>query len=162
MSSRRSSGFTLIEMVMAIVIISVGLAGVLLAFNVAVKSSADPLVHKQMLSVAEEMMEEILLKPFVGDGITPTNSLANCDGGTPPSRAAFDEVADYHNYQTTGICDIDGGAVDGLASYSLQVKVEEGMLDTLGGSSVLKVTVDVTHSGDTITLVGWRTDYAKP
>lgn len=159
MSSRRSSGFTLIEMVMAIVIISVGLAGVLLAFNVAVQSSADPLVHKQMLSVAEEMMEEILLKPFTGDGITPTNSLASCGGGM--SRAAFDEVADYHNYQTTGICDIDGGAVAGLESYSLQVAVNAAAkLGTLEGGKVMKVTVVVTHGTDTITLVGWRTNWA--
>lgn len=161
MSSKRSSGFTLIEMVMAIVIISVGLAGVLLAFNVAVKSSADPLVQKQMLSVAEEMMEEVLLKPFAVNGMAPTNIPASCGGGAPPSRAAFDDVADYNNYQTTGICDIDGAAVVGLDTYSVQVTVDAtATLGTLGGGSVMMVTVVVSHGTDTITLVGWRTNYA--
>lgn len=161
MSSRRSSGFTLIEMVIAIVIISVGLAGVLLAFNVAVQSSADPLVHKQMLSVAEEMMEEILLKPFAVNGTAPTNSSTSCNGGTPASRAAFDDVADYNNYETTGICDIDGQAVAGLATYSVKVSVDAAAtLGALGGGTVMRVTVVVTHSTETITLVGWRTNYA--
>lgn len=160
MSSKRSSGFTLIEMVIAIVIISVGLAGLLLAFNVAVKSSADPLVHKQMLSVAEEMMEEVLLKPFAANGTAPPNSSASC-GGAPARRADFDDVADYHNYQTTGICDIDGVAVAGLSSYSVQVTVDAAAtLGAIGGSSVMKVTVVVSHGADSITLVGWRTNYA--
>lgn len=160
MSSRRSFGFTLIEMLIAIVIISVGLAGVLMAFNVAVKSSADPLVHKQMLSVAEEMMEEVLLKPFAANGTAPTNSLSGC-GGAPARRADFDDVADYHNYQTTGICDIDGATVAGLETYSVQVTVDAAAtLGAIGGGSVMKVTVVVSHGADSITLVGWRTNYA--
>lgn len=160
MSSKHSSGFTLIEMVIAIVIISVGLAGVLMAFNVAVKSSADPLVHKQMLSVAEEMMEEVLLKPFAANGTAPTNSSASC-GGALASRAAFDDVADYDNYQTTGICDIDGVAVAGLETYSVQVTIDAAAtLGAIGGSSVMKVIVVVSHGADSITLVGWRTNYA--
>lgn len=160
MSSRCSSGFTLIEMVIAIVIISVGLAGVLLAFNVAVQSSADPLVHKQMLSVAEEMMEEILLKPFPASIPPSTNFPTSC-GGASARRADFDDVADYDRYETTGICDIDGQAVAGLASYSVQVTIDAAAtLGALGGGSVIKVMVVVTHGTDTITLVGWRTKWA--
>lgn len=162
MSSRRASGFTLIEMVMAIVIISVGLAGVLTAFSVAVKASADPLVHKQMLSVAEEMMEEILLKPYAVNGTPPANSPSACDGGTPPSREAFDDVADYHKYQTIGVCDIEGLTVPGLESYSVKVSVDSGAaLGLLGGGSVIRVTVEVSRGADSISLDGWRTNYAK-
>lgn len=61
---RNPRGFTLIEMIITIVIISVGLAGILLAFQIAVKSSADPLVTKQLLSIAEARMEGALLKEF--------------------------------------------------------------------------------------------------
>lgn len=52
-----SRGFTLIEMIITIVVVSVGLTGILLAFQVAVKSSADPLVTKQLISIAEAQME---------------------------------------------------------------------------------------------------------
>ena len=170
MSSRTAAGFTLIEMVLAIVIISVGLAGVLLAFDTSVKASADPLIHKQMLAAAEEMMEEILLKPFAPpeSGFDQTNLAwpVNC-GTAAAARSAFDDVSDYRNYATTGICDIDGAAVAGLGAYSLKVIVDPaaslgsaangGVLDS---GKVKKVTVTVTHGTETISLNGWRTAYA--
>ena len=160
MSNRRASGFTLVEMVIAIVIIGVGLAGVLTAFNTTVRSSADPLIHKQMLAVAEEMMEEVLLKPFTGDGVVPVNAQQACGGGA--SRVAFDEVPDYNNYSTTGICDVDGAAVVGLGGYNVTVAIDNAA--TLGAGALAvgatRVTVTVTHGAETITLIGWRTNYA--
>ena len=172
MSSRRAAGFTLIEMVMSIVIISIGLAGVLLAFNAAVKSSADPLIHKQMLAVAEEMMEEILLKPFDPPsdyGFDQTNSAwpVNC-GTAAAARSLFDDVSDYDKYATNSVCNIDGAAVAGLESYSLRVSVDPaaslgsaasgGALDS---GKVRKVTVTVKHGTETMDLNGWRTGFAS-
>lgn len=158
------SGFTLIEMIIAIVIIGVGLAGVLTAFTTTIRSSADPLIHKQMLAVAEEMMEEILLKPFAVPGVAPVNAATVC-GAAAAIRTAFDEVSDYHNYQTTGICDIDGNAVLGLATYELRVTVVQNAavatdLVGLPIGAVKRITVVVTKGSETISLVGWRTDYA--
>jgi MSHA pilin protein MshD len=160
MSNKYAHGFTLVEMVIAIVIVGVGLAGVLTAFNNTVKSSADPLIHKQMLAVAEEMMEEVLLKPFAVNGTAPVNSLKGCGSAAPPSRAAFDDVSDYNNYSTTGICDIDGAAVAGLSGYNISVAVGNAALGGIAASSVLKVTVTVTHGAESIVLAGWRTNYA--
>ena len=173
MSSRlreRAAGFTLIEMVMAIVIISVGLAGVLLAFNTSVRSSADPLIHKQMLAAAEEMMEEVLLKPFAppDGGFDQTNSAwpVNC-GTAAAARDLFDDVSDYRNYATNSVCNTDGMAVAGLGGYSLSVVVDPaGTLGSaasggvLDGGKVKKITVTVRHGAETMVLNGWRTAYA--
>ena len=149
MSSRRASGFTLVEMVIAIVIVSVGLAGVLLAFNTSVKSSADPLVHKQMLAIAEEMMEEILLKPYA----QAPGTISGCN------RANADDVRDYKNYPLIGVCNIDGEQVGGLEAYKVRVSV---VLESLQGvDATLHVTVSVTHGSETLALDGWRTNYAK-
>lgn len=138
-------------MVIAIVIIGIGLAGVLLAFNTTVKSSADPLIRKQMLAVAEEMMEEILLKPFTAGA----GSISGCN------RSSADDVSDYSGYNQS-VCDIDGNAVAGLAGYNVAVTVDSAAsLDTLGGGAVKKVTVVVTHGSESISLLGWRTDYAS-
>ena len=60
----RQRGVSLIELVMFIMIVSVALAGILLVLNAAEKGSADPLVHKQALAIAEAMLEEIELMPF--------------------------------------------------------------------------------------------------
>ncbi len=76
---RKSSGFTLIEMVITIVVISVGLAGVLLTFQVVVKSSADPLVTKQLVSIAEAQMEGEMLKEFAA--IATNSTCAACPAG---------------------------------------------------------------------------------
>jgi len=160
--AKRSSGFTLIEMVIAMVVIGVGLTGVLSAFNAVVRSSADPMIHKQMLAVAEEMMEEILLKPYTdpeGDA-APVNAAAVC-GAAGAIRSAFDDVADYAGYATTGVCDIDGAAVAGLADYGVSVAVDAAAtLGALGAGSVMRVTVTVTRGTESIGLTGWRTNYA--
>ena len=156
---QRAAGFTLVEMIVAIVIISVGLTGVLLAFSTAVKSSADPLIHKQMLAVAEEMMEEILLKPYAVSGTKPANTRRSC--GAASSRTGFDDLRDYDGYQTTGICDIDGMTVAGLDAYNVGVEAQQVTTGWEGIADTVHVTVTVEHGNEKLLLQGWRTDYAS-
>jgi MSHA pilin protein MshD len=150
---RRARGMTLMELILAIVVIGVGLAGVLVAFNQAVLHSADPMVRKQMLAIAEEMMEEITLKPFGA----PVAAPAVC------GRAALATVGAYSGYAASGICDIDGTAIPALATYSVTVAVAS--LAHPGGVAAadsLRITTTVTHAPDeTLTLVGYRTNWAK-
>ena len=165
MSIDRRAGMTLIELVMAIVIISVGLAGVMAAFSMVVRGSADPMIHKQMLAIADEMMEEIALKPFTPAGVAPANVLKNCTSGIAVApRTAFNDVSDYNNYQTTGICNIDGDAITALSAYGISVAVDATATAVLGAlpvGSVKKITVTVSHGTENMQLIGWRTDYAS-
>ncbi|CAK0765797.1 MSHA pilin protein MshD [Gammaproteobacteria bacterium] len=147
MSNRHTSGFTLVEMILSIVIIGIGLAGVLTVFDTTVRSSADPMIRKQMLAIAEEMMEEILLKPYA---ITP-GAISGCD------RSSADDIRDYNGYNHS-ICDIDGTPVAGLTGYSVRVVV--GSETWQGIANTLRITVTVTHGSESIQLVSWRTDYA--
>lgn len=140
-------------MVVAIVIIGVGLAGVLTAFQVVVRGSADPLVHKQMLAIAEQMMEEITLQPYAV--AAPDTTAAN-----PCARNAFNDMRDYHGYRTSGgYCDVDGNPVERLAGYDVEVTVDTSI--TLNGIAA-RITVEVMHGGSRFSLVGWRTFYAGP
>lgn len=150
MCNKPAAGFTLIEMIIAIVIIGVGLAGLMLAFSTTVRSSADPMIHKQMLSIAEEMMEEIQLKPMAVD----VGTIAGCN------RTAADDVADYAGYNQS-ICSIDGTAVPGLAGYTVAVAQDAAANLTNGTTAVpaIRITVTVTHGNETFSLVGWRTAY---
>lgn len=151
MFNKQSSGFTLVEMIIAIVIIGVGLAGALLAFNTTVKSSADPMIRKQMLAVAEEMLEEILLKPYA----PAPGTITGCN------RASADDVSDYVAYTDQPVCDIDGTAVTGLNGYTVSVAVDASASLGALATGVKKVTVTVKRGSESLSLSGWRTDYAS-
>ena len=76
------------------------------------------------------------------------------------ARDTFNDVQDYNGYASTGFCTVDGVAISALAKFNVSSTVAAG---TLGGvGAALKVTVTVQNSGDTLRLVGWRTDYASP
>lgn len=149
-SRDRSRGFTLMETIVAIVIISVGLAGVLSVFNVNVRNSADPVVHKQLMAIAEEMLEEIALRKFKGD---TKESDAGC------GRSTFDDVSDYHLYPANRkVCDVEGVAIAALSGYTLDVTVTDVTMD--GAVPAKRIQVVVARGNDRITLVTWRTEYA--
>jgi len=144
-------GFTLIEMIIAIVVLGIGLTGVLIAFSTVARGSADPMIAQQMLAVAEEMLEEIQLKPYAAAANTAP---AVC------ARDTYNDVRDYNGYTTNGqICSIDGTPIASLAGYSVQVQVQPAAL--AGVAAALRIDVTVTRGTDTLTLTGWRTDYAS-
>ena len=64
-SSLLQRGISLIELIMFIVIISAALAGILLVMNQVTGHSADPLIRKQALAIAESMLEEIQLQDLI-------------------------------------------------------------------------------------------------
>ncbi|TXT24529.1 MAG: hypothetical protein FD134_1480 [Gallionellaceae bacterium] len=155
-------GVSLIELIMFIVIISVALAGVLLVMNRVTASSADPLVRKQALAIAESLLEEVELMPFTfcdPDDLNAASavSAADCTGGaggvndqnkggaalTSPTPAAearghatapFDNVADYGNYSMPTIADITGTDVTGLNGYSASVGIARAGTALLGAA----------------------------
>lgn len=140
---------SLIELVIAIVIIGVGVAGVLAAFQQATRASADPLIHKQMLAIAEQMLEETVLRPY-DTTTTPSSACA---------RAAFDSLGDYAAYTPAAVCDLAGNAIDELAGYTVAVSVAaEAALD---GVPVRRIEVSVTHGGEALTLTSYRSGWAQ-
>jgi MSHA pilin protein MshD len=152
MCSKSVRGFTLIEMVVVITIISVSIAGAMSVFSRASFSSADPIVRKQLLVVAEEIMEEVQLKPYT-DPYGRTKSITGCE------RSGIYQVDQYDAYETVGyICDVDGVHTADLDTYGLKITVGSTTLKGVG--TALKITVKVTKGSESLTLVGWRLNYA--
>lgn len=150
-ANRESAGFTLIELVIAIVVVGLGLAGLVTAFSTAVRGSADPVVDKQLVAIAEAMMEEITLKPFADPGSAGAIAAAGC------VRSAADDVGDYAGYVNRAVCDVDGTAAPDLAAYRVSVALVPG--DPLGTATATRITVTVTNGVRNFALVGWRGDY---
>jgi MSHA pilin protein MshD len=185
-----SKGFTLIELVVFISIMTIALTGVISALSYTHVHSPNPAVQKQALEIAESLMEEIQQLPFTycdpNDAHAQTaSSFTDCAsdsqqslaGPTPASESRYnqsnplDNVADYGNFSMPGagcqgICPAgDATPITGLNGY--QVKVA---LASMGGSAafpgvpadaVVEVKVEVAGPANTrVVLKGYRVRYA--
>lgn len=179
--SRRCRGVSLVELIVFIVIVSTGVAGVLGALNVTTRGSSDPLVLKQALAIAEAVMEEVQLMPFTycdpddtqaATALSATVGATGCnatveaigpDGGETrlSTTTPFDNVNDYNTFSMTGITDVTGSPIGGLSAYSVSVSVTAQALDVIPASESLLISVTVTGPANTtVTLHGYRTRYA--
>jgi len=118
---------SLVELIVTIVVIGVSVAGILLALTMTLRASADPLVAKQALAIAEAFLEEVQLMPSTYcDPDDPNAATAvdasGCTGGvggvykenigpettggpgTQEKRSSttypFDNVNDYNGYDS--------------------------------------------------------------
>lgn len=161
-------GVTLVELVMYIVVVSVGMAGILLVMNVTTRRSADPMIQEQAILIAESYMKEILMKRFYDSN---TNNV--CPTPEVGGRGAYDNVCDYNNLNdTSGARDQFGNAVSGLERYNVAVTVNNAgvtlgptasQINNTGVIRVLRVDVTVTHDNVpdlSVPLTGYRTHYA--
>jgi MSHA pilin protein MshD len=150
------AGMTLVELIIAIVIVGTALAGLVAAYNRANIASADPLITQQMLAIAETMMEEVMLKPYVTDG---------GNAAQPATRVDYTEIDHYNGYATSGgIVDVAGDPIAGLGRYDVAVSVTPATLtDIADAADVRRIQVVVTErSGQQLQLTGWRTKPWQP
>lgn len=175
MSAIRCRGVTLIELVVTIVVISIGVTGILLVLDRNTRESGRPVVEHQAVAVAEAYLEEILAKAFCdpdtatcspGPGNAPGTASCQVCTPTPPaeaSRASYDNVCDYNGLSDTGARSQDDVPIPGLEAYTVQVQVDSGAaLNGLSGADceVLGVTVNVSGPfGVAVALSGFRTNY---
>lgn len=178
----KQRGISLIELIMFIVIISVALTGILLVMNQVTRHSADPLVHKQAVAIAESLLEEVELMPFTfcdpddASAVTATAAVVGVAGGCATTAEAmgpegteargsttnpFDNVNDYNTFNMAAgaVVDITGGAA--VSGYAASVAVTQAALGTVPAAESLQITVTVTGP-DTVPIVldGYRTRYA--
>lgn len=169
------AGVTLVELILSVVIIGVGLAGIIAVINQNVLSSADPMAQHQAVAIAEAYMEEILAKDFCEPGNTCTPGTPNnpppgatCQiCGVVEARALRNSVCDYNNHADNngpgqGPRD-QNNSVLGLDNYTVQVAVaQDAVLGALNGQNCDVLRVDVTVTGPVntnFTLSGYRTNY---
>jgi len=189
LTKRGMGGVSLVELIVFIVIVSVSVAGVLLAINTATRSGTDPMIRKNAIAIAEGMLEEVSLMPFTfcdandPQATTATSSAVGAAGCTSAatvnaigpeagetryaSATPFDHVDDYNGFSMNPIVDITNTAIGTLTSYSATVSVAATALgsiaatDAQGQANALLITVTVSGpQNTTVVLQGYRTKYA--
>ncbi len=185
---RAEHGISLIELIVFIVIVGIAVAGVVGALSMATRASADPMIQKQALAIAEALLEEVQLQPFTycdPDDLNAASaqSAADCTGGAGgvndenrlplgpeagetrySATTPYDNVSDYNTFSMTGIMDLTGAAIiPGLELYAARVDVVNQALGAIPATDSLLITVTVDGPLGTNTKVvldGYRVRYA--
>lgn len=147
---------TLVELIMFIIIVSVGIVGILSVMNIVVKSSADPILRKQAIAMAEAVLEEVMAKDYVE--VTPVQA------GACTNRSTYASVDEYSCFDGTAPTkkilgsDMLSTAPSPLPdTYWAKVVVTTTMLNTV---TMKLATVTVTDpSGATYALSGYKGNY---
>ncbi len=144
-------GVTLVELIVAIVVIGVALTGVMVAIVRNTGASADPMIWHQAVAIAEAYLEEALTKEFTDPDGTNVGE----------TRASYDNVADY-NFTDVGARDQGGNLMSGLGAYTVQIQTAVEALNNITAASANAIRVQVTvtmPSGGTVVVSGYRTNY---
>jgi len=144
MINKHHAGFTIIELVVFIVIVSIGVVGILSVMNTVVKSSADPLIRKQSAALADSILAEILLKDYADPDATEVGETG---------RDSYDDVDDYNGKSNALFTDLPTE----LSSYFISIIVSSPA--ALNGVSMKKVVVTVTRGAEAISMTGYRANY---
>jgi MSHA pilin protein MshD len=136
-AAKKQCGMTLIEVVIAIVIIAIAVSAILGVLATNTQRSADAMVVNQGISIATAYLEEISLKAFSDpDGI---------DGEA--GRANFDDIDDYDGLFDNGAFDQFGNPIPNLNDYSISVAVNAtSALPGIASGDALRIDVRVQYA----------------
>lgn len=144
MTKRSQLGISLIELIIFVMIVGIGIAGILAVINQSVKSSADPIIRKQAAALADSVLEEILLQAYAD----PDGSEAGETG-----RDNYDDVSDYNAQSNSLFTDLPTE----LADYLITISVTDG--SALLGVTAKQVQVTVSRGNESISMTGYRASY---
>ncbi|MDQ2075231.1 prepilin-type N-terminal cleavage/methylation domain-containing protein [Marinimicrobium sp. ABcell2] len=151
--SRRDRGFSLIELVVFMVVISIALGALLSVYQSSITRSVDPIVRVRLLELAQSQLDVILGYPY--DAATPPGGVPACGSLTPTGAPTSDPCVGG------GVSDFDG-VCDSPPGYGCQVSVEEDVGASLGLQDDAAKRISVTTSapnGESLTLSAYRTNF---
>lgn len=153
------AGLTLIELVVAIVVIAVGATAVMLLLTTGFRSSADPQLRIKAVELGQSYMDEVFAKPY---------SDPDTDGET--NRENFDDVDDYDGLAEGQGCSPPAGALENAqggsrsgryAGYCVDIAVNgaAGDLANVDAGDALRIDVTVTDpQGNATPFTAYRLD----
>jgi len=154
-SRKDNSGFTLIEALLASVVLAATVTAITVPFTLAGKNQQIDIRRTLAVALAEELMEEILSREFCESDETAATHLGPDAGET--DRCLFDNVDDYHacTEPPGSIANVEGQLIDvpGARDLSRHVTTQYVYLsgqDTSATPSFIRVTVEVRYRGEPV------------
>lgn len=168
-------GFTLVELVVTIAILSVALVAIIYGWSISAQHSADATWQARTAYLGQAYLEEILSKRFdensSSDGSLPCGS-GTFEGQAMPactlsasfglsssspavskdgeSRANFDDVDDYHGLDETAMTMLEalyGAGANPYSNYRITVSVSYDTTLEATASMVKRISVSVYAPG---------------
>ena len=155
--NRHHSGFTLIELVLAMSILAVVSSSVLVAMGESARQHVENEERSLAVQRARSLMEEVLAQAFE-DPHETEGSFGNEEG----VRQLFDDVDDYDLHAETPVVDAIGLAIPGATAFTRSVEVHnvlEANPDVVvsdGSTDFKRVTVIVQGTTETLRLYGLK------
>lgn len=161
MRRNRQSGFTLAEQVLSLLVLALVVGAIATVVAYAESRSADPMLERQGLALAEAYLEEVLAKPYFDPD----------DGGVCPApeaeRAQYDNLCDYAGIVVAGAVFPDGTATAGLEDFEIRIEITADGSASLGpltgfhgdGATPAAIRVDVSvrwQERVNLVLTGYR------
>lgn len=159
---RYSEGFTLIETLVFIVVVSIALGSLMQVYNQSVSQSVDPIVRVRLLELAQSKLDEVVARKY--DHNTPSGGIPACVGAGCTAEADYgpetgelcsmpatlNDVDDFHNCTDTP-----------YPNYSRTVTVfEAGGELSLPAENAKRIEVTVTLAGgEALTLSSYRANF---
>lgn len=155
-ASASESGFSLVETILTIVIISISLVVLVSAWGQSARQSADPFWHAKAAYLGQAYIEEILTKRYdentpVGGqpACTSTSCSAILGADTGETRAVFDDVDDYHGLNESPSENALGLVRPEYNNYQVEVSISyAGNELGVSASTMKRINVTVTPPGE--------------
>lgn len=158
MRSYGSNGFTLIELIITIVVISIALVAMLGAFSSSMARSADPMWRNKTIKLAQLYLDEVLSKKY--DENTPVGGVPAAGSAGAPAltacgslgsetgevRATYDDVDDYDGVVDAPPVAVNGALDASYTNYAVSVAVVcDGTAASVNGNQhAKKIKITVT------------------
>jgi MSHA pilin protein MshD len=143
----RQRGVTLVELIISMVVAGVIISGIWSVWATLGKRSADPLVARQTLAVAQSLLREIELQPLPGTAVA----------ASAPGRIGYASILDYNGLNLSGIQDAEGVVIPGLEAYTASISVTPQALSGIPVNQGWWIQVTVSGpDGKSQSLGSWR------
>lgn len=147
---QRQRGVTLVELIVAITIVSIAATTILGTMANVATRSADAMVQQQAIAIGQAYLDEIMQRWVVDPNGTPPNT----------GRGSWDLVDNYNGLVDVGARDQFGNAIAALSAYTVSVGVVPSALTSVPSTAARRIDVTVTRNPNvSVILSGYRTSY---